>query len=576
MKRILSVLVASTVLALLQSDPAVAAPRADVTGGPVEGVQEGDVAIFRGIPFAAPPVGELRWRPPAPLETWEGVRDATAPGAICPQPVGGGNSQFFALMIERMGLSWWRRALVDLGARLTPAPMMSEDCLTLNVWAGDFGAEQGPAKPVMVWIHGGGHVAGSGSEAIYDGTSLAKRGVVVVTINYRLGVLGFMAHPALSAESENASSGNYGMLDQIAALEWVRENASAFGGDPGNVTIFGESAGGHSVGQLMASPLARGLFHRAIPESGSGLQQFLHLREAIGPLPSAESLGVLLAETLAVDDATDPAAALRSLEAAELVAAATGGEFGAMTHPNVDGWVLPKTTLETFRAGEQAPVPLLVGTNADEGTLLYPLFRVPTSAPIVAEDLASWQAALEGGYGEHAAEAAALYPAATDADVDAAGEQFWGDAFFGTGAWLMARYHTAAGQPAYLYMFERTPPDAEQTAGAYHAAEIPFVFGSAFPLFPSNDYDETLGETIRDHWIQFARSGDPKAPAREPWPAYDPASDEWFRLGPEIGPAPVARAAKYRLHERVFLSQAAAARNARQAKGEPDAGGAAE
>ena len=539
----------------------LAGPVVEVSGGKIEGIHQGDLSIFRGVPFAAPPVGALRWRPPAPVVPWVGVRDASAAGAVCPQPVAGGNSAFFALMIERLDLSWWRRTLLRMGAP-SEGPAMDEDCLSLDIWS--LAAEDPAPRPVMVWIHGGAHVSGSGSEPLYDGRVLAGRGVVVVTINYRLGVLGFMAHPALTSESEHGSSGNYGMLDQIAALEWVRDNIGRFGGDPDNVTIFGESAGAHSVGQLMASPLARGLFHRAIAQSGTGLQQFLHLHHAVDPPPSAESLGVALAEALGIGDVGDAAAALRAVDATALVEAATAAEFGAMTHPNVDGWVLPRSALEIFRDGEQAAVPLIVGTNADEGTLLYPLFKVPTPESGVVGDLASWTAALDAGFGEHAEEAAALYPAATDAAVDVAGEQLWGDGFFGTPAWLMARYHSAAGHPAYLYFFERTPPGDGQTAGAYHAAEIPFVFGAPFPLFPVNDYDDALGERMRDYWTRFARTGDPNSDGRVRWEPYDAAADRWLLLGPDVRSDAVSRVAKYRLHEAQFMkwsARAAAARN---------------
>ncbi len=550
-------------LVLLTAAPALAAsPEADVTGGRLVGARKDTVAVFNGIPFAAPPVGDLRWRPPQPVAPWEGTRDASSFGPICRQATSGGNNAFLELMLDRLGLSWWRRTMIDAAILFTWPPEQSEDCLTLNVRTRNRGNPE--PWPVMVWIHGGGHQSGSGAGATYNTNVLLEHEIVLITINYRLGVFGYFAHPALSAESEHGSSGNYGTLDQIAALEWVRDNAREFGGDPDNVTIFGESAGGHSIGQLMASPLARGLFHRAIPESGTGFPQFLHLRASVLSVPAAEQMGERLAERLAVADDANPARALRALDADAILDAVSGlPEVLPAYHPNVDGWLLPKTTVEIFQAGEQAPVPLIVGSNADEGTLLYPFFKVPIAEAGPVETVTDWEAALEVGYGEQAGVVAASYPVSSEANLLAAGEQLWGDAYFGMPAALMARFHAAAEQPAYLYFFTRKPPSASQTAGSYHASEIPFVLGTSFGAFPRNDYDAGLGAAMQGYWSRFAHHGDPNEAGAVPWPRFDLEDSRLLDLGPEIRASPIERAGRYAAHERYLTRWINAAREAR-------------
>lgn len=547
---------------LFISAAADAAPEAGVAGGRIVGSLDGDVAVFNGVPFAAPPTGDLRWRPPQSVVPWEGVREASGFGPICRQASSGGNNAFLELMVKRLALSWWRRTLINAAVAMADAPQQSEDCLTLNLRTRNLGGED--LAPVMVWIHGGGHQSGSGAGRLYNTDVLLEHGVVLVTINYRLGVFGYFAHPALSAESEHGSSGNYGTLDQIAALEWVRANVAGFGGDPDNVTIFGESAGGHSIGQLMASPLARGLFHRAIPESGTGYPQFLHLRKAVLSVLSAEEMGNRLASKLGVSDDTGAAAALRAVDADSLLAAVSGfADVQPAYHPNVDGWVLPKTTVEIFAAGEQAPVPLIVGSNSDEGTLLYPFFKVPVAEAGPVQTVEDWTNALEVGFGTEADHVASHYPVANEAELLGAGEQLWGDAYFGMPAALMARHHAAIGQPTYLYFFTRQPPSKTQTAGAYHASEIPFVLGGSFGAFPRNDYDEALGEAIRGYWSRLARSGDPNASGAVPWPRFDEADPGLMELGPKIRATRVERAERYAAHERYLNRWIDAARAAR-------------
>jgi para-nitrobenzyl esterase len=432
--------------------PSNAAPRVTVDGGTLEGrVDTSGVLVFDGIPYAAPPVGDLRWRPPRSVASWQGVRSANRVGKNCMQHQPYGD--------------------------ITPDVIgKSEDCLYLNVWTQSVEGR----RPVMVWIHGGGFFAGFGGEDRHNGGPLAKKGAVVVTVNYRLGAFGFMAHPALAAESAEHSSGNYGLLDQIAALQWVQRNIARVGGDPSRVTIFGESAGAMSVGSLIGSPLAKGLFQRAILESGTG---------TVGSQSraTAEGNGIKIASALGVTG-TDAAAAakLRAVPAESLLAVAVRQQSnpGApMLFPVIDGWVLPRPVDSTLALGSANVVPVIVGSNADES-----------------------------------------------------------QSFFGAPSRALARLITSRGTPAYVYLYTRVGDDsASRRMGAYHSSEITFVFGRPKPLQPSagrTDYDATLADAMSDFWVAFATSADPNGPpaagkwAR--WPVYDPKTDAYMELGPEI------------------------------------------
>ncbi len=459
--------------AAAHSPPPAPAPRVTIDAGTLEGAVDSatGVLVFRGIPYAAPPVGTLRWRPPQPVARWRGVRQADRLAANCTQTQTFDDIDPFAAGV-------------------------SEDCLYLNVWTTATGATR-PRRPVMVWIHGGGFVAGFGGEERHHGARLARKGVVVVTLNYRLGPLGFLLHPALAAESPHHAAGNYGLLDQIAALEWVRRNIARFGGDPTQVTIFGESAGAMSVGALIGSPLAKGLFHRAILQSGTGIGVGVQRRD------SAEAQGLRLATALGVTD-TGPAAAarLRAVSADTLLAAAlTVGAPAGDGRPTpmpirlvVDGWSLPRPVDSAIAGGTANVVPLIVGSNADE-------------------------------------------------DV----------AVFGAPSRSLARLVTRRGSRAYMYVFTRAGDDSiNRQRGAYHSAEITFAFGRPRPLLPSagrTAYDSTLAEAMSDYWTAFATSGDPNAGSianRWPrWPVYDPATDAYLELGLQIAPKQALRRAAY-------------------------------
>ncbi len=453
-----------------------------VEGGVLSGTtgESPEIRVYKGIPFAAPPVGDLRWRPPQAPAKWDGVRAAAKFSDTCMQ------------------------VPYPEGSPFRGAPeAVSEDCLYLNVWTGAKAASE--RRAVMVWIHGGALTRGAGSNAPYDGEEFAKKGVVLVTINYRLGLLGFLAHPELTRESEHHASGNYGILDQIAALQWVRKNIAAFGGDPARVTIFGESAGSWSVNSLVASPLAKGLFARAIGESGA----------FFAPLPKladAETGGVKITTQLGASSL----AALRAKPAAEL--AKIGND---QARPNVDGWLLPDQVITIFNQGKQNDVPVLIGSNADEGTAFTP----PSVKPEALKGLAMMR------YGAHADEYLKLYPAANDEEARASAAAAIRDQTFG---WEMRTWARLQKSKAYLYYFSRIPPTPAGAAlGAFHASEIAYVFHH---VKSTQEVDRKLTDAMQSYWMNFAASGDPNGAGLPVWPEYSVKTDLAMGLGDRIVP----------------------------------------
>ena len=430
-----------------------ASPAVTIDAGALSGVVDtSGVLLFRGIPYAAPPVDDGRWRAPGPVAPWSGVRAATALGHNCMQGQPYGDIDPYAAGI-------------------------SEDCLYLNVWTTD--ADASAKRPVMVWLHGGGYMAGFGGEERHNGARLAQKGAVVVTLNYRLGVYGFLAHPALVAESPNGSAGNYGLLDQVAALRWVQRNIARFGGDPSRVTIFGESAGGLSVGSLIASPLAKGLFHRAILQSG----------DAVGGahrIDTVSAEGLAFATTMGITGTSAGALAqLRALSADSLLHAmlppnGTGGVKTAF-NPRVtrDGWVVPRSVDSALALGTANVVPVIVGATGDEGDGTYATSR------------------------------------------------------------SLARLVTAQKANAYLYVFTRVGEDsAAKARGAYHSADITFTFGRPRTLLASaghTSYDAALADAMSDYFVSFAATGNPNRGNRPAWPVYDPGTDAYMDLGATIG-----------------------------------------
>jgi len=463
---------------------------------------DGGLRVYKGIPYAAPPVGKLRWKPPQPVEPWDGVRACTEFGPWCPQPQ--------PLIGKELG-------------------RMSEDCLYLNVWTP--AASPGDRLPTMLWIHGGGHTTGSGAATFYDGEKLARQGVVVVTINYRLGPFGYFAHPLLSKESEHGVSGNYGMLDQIAALQWVQRNIAAFGGDPGCVTIFGESAGAASVCRLMVSPLAKGLFHRAIAQSGGAHGRNRHLRRTWYGMEPMEKVGERLAATLGCDKAPHPLAALRAVSPEELLTASNPvqGLFGRGTRfgPVIDGWALPDDPSDLWQAGKQHDVPFLTGSNADEGTIF--LRQLPIQRVL------GYQLTVRMLYRERADDLLKLFPVARDAEVKDAMGRLVGVASFVAPARFLARSMERVQSPGYLYHFTRVAPAGPtQPYGAFHGMEIGYVFGTLKPAMGPTARDWELSRIMSACWVRFAKAGDPNGEGLPRWPVNRAATDQCVEFGDTV------------------------------------------
>jgi len=490
--------------------------------------KQGEIAIFKGIPYAAPPVGPLRWKPPQPALPWSGTLRAEKAGPSAYQLKTDDAQPAFDAFIEGQGWGRLKTSAMKLMLRVAPSPKESEDCLTLNVRTPSL--DKRAKLPVMVWIHGGGHFMGSGEDPMTDSTALARRGAVTVTINYRLGVMGYFAHAELSRESEHGVSGNYGTLDQIAALGWVQENISAFGGDPDNVTIFGESAGAESVVHMLSSPLARGLFHKAIMQSASAGFPYMVLRHPFLTNPAAEELGQRLADRFASPGAGQ-VEALRHVPAEKLYQPGAAELEFRRFNPAVDGYVLEKHPLQVFLEGEQTRVPLLLGSNADEGTWLFSMLTSPVSGYFGVEphEVAGL---VRERYGDLAEPVFDLYPGLRQGE-EAAQSDFLGDNYVRVNDYFYATYAAQAGQPVYRYLFTRTPPSPTQTLGAYHSADVPFVHGKPMPLFDFTEEDKALSQAMGDYWVQFARSGDPNLAPHPHWPAYTADQPRQMRLGHE-------------------------------------------
>ncbi|MFN3668571.1 MAG: carboxylesterase/lipase family protein [Brevundimonas sp.] len=470
----------------LSPTPAPAQPVVDAPAGSLRGEAAGTVNVFRGVPYARPPVGRLRWRPPAELPRWRETRDATRFGPACHQPTARGTSIYAA----------------------AEPPAMSEDCLSLNIWAPHAASD----APVFVWIHGGSLTSGASSEAMYDGARMAaSQGMVVVSINYRLGVLGYMAHPELSAESRQNISGNYGLLDQIAALKWIEANIAAFGGDPDNVTIAGESAGALSVLYLMASPRAHGLFDRAIAQSAYMIST-PELRSSRYGDPPAEGVGVWLQVQLGLSNLAE----MRAMDAQTLTTSSL--QKGYSPWGVIDGEILPEQLVEIFDRGQQAPVPLLAGFNDGEIRSLRFL------QPPAPADAAAYEAAVRTRYGDLAEAFLTLYPSSDIEESTLAAPR---DALYSWTAERLARRQTALGQPAFLYFFDHGYPAADEAdLHAFHASEIPYVFGTfdrlppRWPAIPDSPVEHGLSDAMMAWWGGFARDGRPVAPGQPDWPAY--------------------------------------------------------
>jgi para-nitrobenzyl esterase len=484
-----------------------------VGGGRVRGtVDAGGVRAYLGIPYAAAPLGVLRWRPPQPVPAWDGVRPAQRLAAQCLQAA---------------------RAADSVYAEYAGRQPMSEDCLYLNVWSAAPAPDAG--WPVMVWFHGGAFQQGSGGNPVFVRGDLPRHGVVLVTVNYRLGPFGFMAHPELSAEAARRTSGNYGLLDMAAALEWVQRHIAAFGGDPQRVTMFGQSAGAAGVIDLLAAPRTKGLYARAIAQSFG-----------VTSMPTrtaAEADGAQFGRAIGVPTL----AGLRALDGRDLLARYLAQPQRWM--PIVDGDFITQPVTETFAAGRQARVPLLTGWNADEGT---------TFTAMATDDPAVLRERLAKRYGAQASTAARLYPATTAAEARAQSLALVGDELFAWGVWRAARDHARVA-PTWLYHYDHPQPFAPEQRyaeaaraselGAFHSSEYPYVFGSTPVLTrPWGAADRRMTTLMQAYWLQFARSGDPNHAAAPHWPRYAAgAARAILRLAPELATIDVPRRAQLEL-----------------------------
>jgi para-nitrobenzyl esterase len=489
-----------------------ATTRVRIDSGEVVGKFQLNTAVraFLGVPFAAAPVGALRWKPPQPAAPWQAARAATSYGAQCMQPARSKTSVYYEYAGDQP---------------------TSEDCLFLNVWAP---SEKGDGKlPVMVWIYGGGFQQGSAANPVFDGARLAARGAIVISINYRVGIFGFMAYPELTAESPQHASGNYGLLDQVAGLQWVKRNVAAFGGDPDNVTIFGQSAGAAAVTYLFASPLARGLFAHGICES------FGFANKTVPSLADGEKSGAALAGKVAARTLAE----LRQLPADKLI------ETKLAMNPIIDGWLLPQNPYTIFAEGKEAPVPLLTGSNADEGST-FPH----------AKTLALYQQWVRQKYPDIADRLLELYPAKSDDEARGANKHIVRDALFAWGPWSVARLHAENGHPTFLYHFNHPQPlragiaydeiDTADGLGTFHSSEYPYVFGTLDGLTRDwTEADRTLSDRLQATWVAFAYSGSPNAAGLPRWPSFSETSETTMYLGDRNGPGPVPNLDRLKLFD---------------------------
>jgi para-nitrobenzyl esterase len=485
--------------------------------GVVQGTMEGGLAVYKGIPFAAPPIGDLRWRPPQPPSAWAEIRPVDKFARACMQ----------VPIVNR-----------DLG--MDPVET-NEDCLYLNVWT--------PAKspndrlPVMVWIYGGGFTIGATSISQYNGANLAGKGVVLVSIAYRLGAFGFLAHPQLSAE-QGGHSGNYGLLDQIAGLQWVKRNIAAFGGDPGRVTIFGESAGGIAVSMLAASPLAKGLFQGAISESGGNFapaQRDNEGGENMHTLARAEKDGGAFLSKIGAASIADA-----RKKSAEDILKSSGPALGASWWPIFDSYVLLGDQYTLYEAGRYNDTPILIGSNSDEGALFVPSMAA-----------AAYQNTIRSGYGEYADKMLAAYPAHSDAEALRSARDTFRDSAFAWPTWAWARLQSRTGKgKVYVYYFSHRPPypDAPQFKnwGAAHAGEISFVFGNFSETMRPSAADRAVSDEISSYWVNFARTGDPNGKGLPQWPAFTSTTAQVMNLNDPSKAVPVPNLEKLQVWESYY------------------------
>lgn len=465
--------------------------------------KEGDIRVFKGIPFAAPPVGALRWKSPQPVTSWKDVRACTNFGA---SPMQGAPAPF----------SMWSEEF------LIPKEPIGEDCLYLNVWTG--AKSETDKRPVLVWIYGGGFASGGSAVPIYDGEAMAKKGIVFVSINYRVGVFGFFAHPELTKESGNNASGNYGLMDQVAGLKWVHKNISAFGGDPNNVTIAGQSAGSMSVNCMVATPLAKGLFNKAIAQSGASFVS--GMLRGNTTLQQAEQEGERIAKSLNAATLKD----LRNVSADELLKKGQG-----LRGPIVDGYVLPEPIAKIFASQKDNKITLMTGWNEDEGLMFGPVKKAPDYIKEINQT-----------YGSDAQTVLKYYPAGTDEEAAQSQLHLSRDVIFGVQNYTWANVHASRGANTYVYRFTRKVPGTGEYAkyGAFHTGEVPYAYDNLkFVNRPWLPVDHELASKMSSYWTNFIANGNPNGRALPNWPLYNTSDKQVLLLGDRVTASPMPGAA---------------------------------
>jgi len=492
-----------------------------LAGGEVQSKTGTIIQFFGGIPYAAPPVGKLRWREPHPAESWEGVREASTYAPSAPQVTAGEGG--FRDSISK-ALDYETPSANDLEC--------NEDCLYLNVFTPDVNAK----LPVLFWVHGGAHRTGSGSS--YPGQEFASKGVVLVTINYRLGPLGFLSHPELT---EEGCRGNQGLLDTVSALQWVQRNIAQFGGDAANVTVFGESAGGHSTCAMFTSPLCKDLIHRAIAQSGVGAQA-VQLLDKPGAIPfSAHDAGEMMGEALGCNKGSGQLEAMRQLSAEEIIE-----KTATLPMPGViiDGYCQVENPLTVIRAGQHNDIPMMIGSNSFEGSALY--WGAPMAQMTLCPDVDTYVSEFKQFFGDDFDEAIKLYPAGDQDEMVLSSKEMCGDSLFCAPTRAVAQSLADQGKDCYPYYFTHTPPgDDKGVLGAFHAMEIGYVFGMDFLSPLSRESDKTLSDTMMNYWVNFATSGNPNGAGLPQWNTYNSNADQWLEFNDKTGMQSVEHAPRY-------------------------------
>ena len=492
--------------------------RVTIASGQIEGTTNAtsDIKIFKGIPFAAPPVGDLRWKAPQPVASWKGVRTCTTYSA---SPMQASPTPF---------MCWSEEFLI-------PKEPISEDCLYLNVWTGATSTNE--KRPVLIYIYGGGFMSGGSACPIYDGEAMAKKGVILVNINYRVGVFGFLAHPELSNEADYHASGNYALLDMIAALRWVQKNISAFGGDPNKVTIAGQSAGAFGVNFLTASPLAKGLFHGAIAESGARFYDS-PFRKNMSVLKTAEEEGITFAKSLNCNSLAE----LRAKPANEILKA--GGGFNS---PLIDNYLLTDKIADTYAKGKQNNVPVLMGWNEDD--------LVGNSKPTTP---AAFKEQIQKRFGDSSVDFLKAYAATTDREATQSQSAMMRDEFFGIQMYAWAKAQTKVGSKAFVYNFNRKLPaySPETDFGAFHTGEVVYAYNNLKTVNrPWTDTDYKIADVMSDYWINFVKTGDPNGKGLPAWDAYDAVNEKVMVIDAVIESKPLPDKNKMHFWENYFVEK---------------------